>query len=133
MKLLRHAFPVLALASLAGIRVNAHHAFAAEFDSNRPVALSGKVVRVAWLNPHARFSVISDSLGKPVTWEFVLGSPNVLIRQGWSRSTLKEGDLVTVNGYLAKDGSHTAAARVVRMAGGQRIFFGSNGDGGPDK
>ncbi len=133
MKLLRSAVLLFVIASLAGNRVNAHHAFAAEFDASHPVVLSGKVVRVAWLNPHARFFVNMNAGGKPVTWEFVLGSPNVLIRQGWSRSTLKEGDAVTVTGYLAKDGSHTAAARIVRTADGQRLFFGSNGDGGPDK
>jgi DNA/RNA endonuclease YhcR with UshA esterase domain len=131
MKLFQHAFLILAVA-LSGVpQVSGHHAFAAEFDMNRPVALSGKIVKVTWLNPHARFSLRPD--GAQGTWDFVLGSPNVLIRQGWSRTTLKEGDVVSVSGYLAKDGSHTAAARVVRTAGGQRLFFGSNGDGGPDK
>ena len=130
MKLFQRAFLMLALAFPGVLRVSGHHAFAAEFDAHRPVAVSGKVVKVTWLNPHARFSIRSDSAQG--TWEFVLGSPNVLIRQGWSRTTLKEGDVVSVSGYLAKDGSHTAAARVVRTAAGQRLFFGSNGDGGPD-
>lgn len=131
MKLFQPIFLILAVAVSGVPPASGHHAFAAEFDQNRPVAFSGKVVKVTWLNPHARFSVQPN--GGQGTWEFVLGSPNVLIRQGWSRTTLKAGDVVTVNGYMAKDGSHTAAARVVQTATGQRLFFGSNGDGGPDK
>jgi len=111
-----------------------HHAFAAEFSANNPVQLTGTITKVAWLNPHARFFMtVKDAKGAALTWELVLGSPNVLIRQGWSRTTLRQGDSVTVNGYVAKGGSRLAAARTVRFSDGRSLFIGSIGDGGPEK
>ncbi len=112
--------------------LDAHHAFAAEFSTNS-VTLSGTITKVTWMNPHARFSMTVSLKGAPTTWELVLASPNVLIRQGWDRWTLKQGDHVTVNGYVAKDGSHSAAARIIHTSDGRALLFGSNGDGGPDK
>jgi hypothetical protein len=130
---MRFLTAILILGLAASRPLPGHHAFAAEFSSN-PVTLTGTVTKVAWLNPHARFFMtVNDGSGSNTNWELVLGSPNVLMRQGWSRTTLKSGDHVTVNGYVAKDGSHMAAARVIKDAEGKRLFIGALGDGGPDK
>src|ERR1700684_54851 len=83
----------------------AHHSFAAEYDSTKPVTLTGTVTKVEWQNPHARFYVdVKDAAGTVTNWEFELGSPNGLMRKGWTRNSLKPGDTITVDGYLAKDG-----------------------------
>jgi DNA/RNA endonuclease YhcR with UshA esterase domain len=112
----------------------AHHSFAAEYDAKKPVTLTGVVTKVQWTNPHARFDIsVKDESGGMTTWEFELGSPNGLMRRGWSRSSLKPGDTVTVTGYLAKDGSKLANARSVSLADGRKIFAGSSDDGGPDQ
>jgi hypothetical protein len=116
-----------ALALLAGARpVSAHHAFAAEYDANRKVLLTGSVTKIDWTNPHAHFFLdVRDGSGKVSTWDLELASPNTLERGGWTRKSLKVGDVVTVNGYLAKDGTNLAHARDIRMAGGRRVLVGS--------
>ena len=112
----------------------AHHSFAAEYDSNKPVTLKGSVTKMEWQNPHARFYVdVTDESGKVTNWELELGSPNGLMRRGWTRNSLKPGDTVTVEGYLAKDGSKLANARNVTLGDGRKIFAGSSDDGGPSK
>ena len=112
----------------------AHHSFAAEYDSTKPITLKGEVSKMEWMNPHARFYVdVKDEGGKVTTWELELGSPNGLMRRGWTRNSLKPGDMVTVEGYLAKDGSHLANARQVTFVDGRKVFAGSSDDGGPTK
>lgn len=129
-RILAATLAVLAL----NYRAEAHHAFAAEFDASRPVQLSGTVDKVVWLNPHARFFMrVTPPNSRPITWELVLGSPNVLIRQGWDRYTIKQGDAISVNGYAARDGSHLAIARSVRLPNKRTLVFGSTGDGGPER
>ena len=108
-----------------------HHSFAAEYDSTKPVTLTGQVTKVEWMNPHARFYVDVKEDGKVTNWEFELGSPNGLMRQGWTRNSLKQGDEITVDGYLAKDGSKLANARTVKLSDGRKVFAGSTTDGGP--
>jgi uncharacterized protein DUF6152 len=104
----------------------AHHSFAAEYDNKKPVTLKGTVAKVEWTNPHARFYIdVKDENGKVTTWNLELASPNVLVRQGWSRHTLNVGDQVTVEGSQAKDGSQMANARTVTLADGKKIFAGS--------
>jgi hypothetical protein len=111
----------------------AHHSFEAEYDANKPIKITGTVTKVEWMNPHARFYVdVKDENGAVTNWNFELGSPNVLKRQGWQRDSLKEGDMVTVEGYLAKDGSKLANARRVTLADGRKVFAGSApAEGGP--
>jgi hypothetical protein len=107
----------------------AHHAFSAEFDAAKPIALTGTVARVAWTNPHAHIHVdVSDRAGKVTTWDFELGSPNALMRRGWSARSLKPGDQITVNGYLAKDGTALANARSITLSDGRELFAGSSNE-----
>ena len=117
---------------LASVPAFAHHSFAAEYDNKKPVTLTGSVTKVEWMNPHARFYIdVKDQSGKVTNWEFELGSPNGLMRRGWTRSSLKEGDMVTVTGYHAKDGSNLGNARTVNLTDGRKVFAGSSDDGGP--
>jgi len=91
---------------LAAVPVVAHHSFAAEFDADKPFKLTGVVTKVEWQNPHTYFYLdVTDERTKKVTnWAFEMGSPNGLMRNGWTRNTLKIGDAVTVEGSLARDG-----------------------------
>lgn len=107
--------------------VFAHHSFAAEYDASKPVELHGVVTKVEWTNPHARFYVdVKDADGKVTNWNLELASPNVLTRNGWTRHSLKEGDVITVQGSKAKDGANLANARTVTFADGRKVFAGSN-------
>jgi len=120
----------LVLASSGGVR--AHHSFAAQYDANKPVTLVGTVTKLEWTNPHARFYVdVKDDQGVVTNWNLELASPNVLRRNGWTRTSLKVGDEVTVEGSAAKNGTKMANARVVTLAGGKRVFAGSSGGDGP--
>ncbi|HUJ49638.1 MAG TPA: DUF6152 family protein [Bryobacteraceae bacterium] len=119
---------------LAAVPAPAHHAFSAEFDAKKSVRVSGTVTKLEWTNPHAWLYVdVKDESGKTTNWGFEMGSPNTLIRQGWRRSALKEGDQITIEGYAAKDGSNLANARSVTLPDGRKVFAGSPTDGGPVK
>jgi hypothetical protein len=111
---------------LSSLPMLAHHSFAAEYDASKPVELKGVVTKVEWTNPHARFYVdVKDADGKVTNWNLELASPNVLTRNGWTRHSLKEGDMITVQGSKAKDGANLANARTVTLADGKKIFAGS--------
>jgi len=107
----------------------AHHSFAAEFDADKPLKLTGVVTKVEWQNPHTFFYIdVTDTATSKVTnWALEMGSPNGLMNQGWTRNTLKVGDVVTVDGSLARSGKPLANARSVILAStGQRLFAASS-------
>lgn len=110
---------------LATIRIPAHHAFAAEYDENKRVTISGVVTKFEWTNPHAWLYVDGkDESDKVASWSFEMGSPNGLLHRGWRRMELKKGDQVTVDGYRAKDGRNVANVRTVTMPDGRKLFGG---------
>ena len=126
---------LLAIAAVSALLVwstpaIAHHSFAAEFDANRPLTVSGTVVRLEWTNPHARLVVEATENGKPVTWDFELGPPNGLMRNGWTRNSLKQGMKVTVSGFHSKTQPYIANARTVSLPDGRQVFAGSSFDTG---
>ena len=111
----------------AGAQAAAHHSFAAEFDANAPIEITGSVTKIDWANPHTFFYIdVQNAKGEYENWALELGSPNGLMRRGWSRDTLKLGDVVTVTGSRAKDGSFKGNARSVVLSTGQRLFAGSS-------
>ena len=112
---------------LAAVPMLAHHSFSAEYDRAKTISLKGTVTKVEWMNPHARFYVdVKDDGGKVTNWEFELGSPNGLMRQGWTRNSLKPGDVITVNGSRAKDGSNLVNASNVAFEDGKRVLGGAS-------
>jgi hypothetical protein len=123
---------VLAIVLFVAPAVQAHHSFAAQYDADKPVTLVGTVTKVEWTNPHARFYVdVKDDKGVVTNWNLELGSPNVLRRNGWTRTSLNVGDEVTVEGSLARNGTKMANARVVKLADGRQVFAGSSGGDAP--
>jgi hypothetical protein len=124
----------VAVASLAGllmtaVPVVAHHSFAAEYDANKSIKLTGAVTKVEWTNPHCWFyiDVKNETSGKTENWALELGNPNQLLRLGWSRNSLKIGDAITVEGSRARDGSlHANARSMILMSTGQKLFAGSS-------
>lgn len=122
------AFAAFTLAAvlLVPSAISAHHAFAGQYDANQLVTLKGTVTKLAWINPHAHIHMDVVEKGRIVAWDFELGSPNALIRRGWSARVLKAGDVITVTGYRARDGSALANARSVTLSDGRTVFAGSS-------
>jgi hypothetical protein len=117
---------------LAAIPSVAHHSFAAEYDANKAVTLHGKVTKVDWVNPHSWVHIdVTGEDGKVTSWSCETAPPNILYRQGWRRDSLKEGEEVVIEGFAAKDASHTMTARTVQTPDGKKLFAGSPTDGGP--
>lgn len=121
---------LLALAAMA-LPLGAHHSFDAEYDRTKSRNFEGKVTKVEWMNPHARFYMdVKEADGKIVNWEFELGSPNGLMRSGWTRNSIKIGDVIKCSGNLAKDGSNLANARNLTLSDGTVVGAASSGDTG---
>lgn len=122
---------VVSLTSLAAISAAAptlaHHSFSAEFDANSPIDLTGTVTKIEWMNPHTFFYIdVENDDGSYENWAIELGSPNGLMRRGWTRNSLDLGDTVSVEGSRARDGSLKGNARRVELASGRRLFAGSS-------
>ena len=108
--------------------VMAHHSFAAEYDANKPIKLTGTVTKIEWTNPHCFFYIdVKNESGKTENWAFELGNPNALLRNGWTPNSVKIGDAVTVEGTRAKDGANLGNARtMILVSTGRRLFAGSS-------
>lgn len=112
----------------AAVPAIAHHSFAAEFDSTKPVKVTGTITKVEWANPHVWFYVdVKDETGKITNWAMEMGGPNGLVRAGWTRNSMKAGDIVTVDGFRARNGTSTGNATAVVLTNtGQRLFAASS-------
>jgi hypothetical protein len=117
---------------MSPVRLSAHHAFAAEFDENKPVHFTeATVTKVELINPHSWIHVdVKMPDGTTENWAIEAGSPNILLRRGITRETLKNGQKIVVDGYQAKDGSHRANGRDLTLPNGQKLFLGSSGNTG---
>jgi uncharacterized protein DUF6152 len=133
----RYLLPVLTLLSgllMAAAPAVAHHSFAAEYDRAKPISFKGKVTKVEWMNPHIYFYVdVTDTNGKVVNYAVEGGAPNGLYRNGWRKDSLKAGDMVSVDGWRAKDGSNTVNAGSVILPDGKKVFAGSADEAGGAK
>jgi hypothetical protein len=129
---IRTAILSLTASLLVGaLPAQAHHSFPAQYDVSKPVTLTGKVTKVEWTNPHIfiYIDVSDEATGEVANWALELGGPNALLRMGWKRDSLKTDDLITVDGSLARDGSHLANAKsIVMVATGKRMLAGSSGE-----
>ena len=132
MRLQRVLITTFAALLLIGTAVSAHHSFAAEFDSNKPIQLKGTVTRVEWINPHTWIHMaVKDADGKTEEWMIEGGTPNTLLRRGLTKTSLPEGTEIVVDGYRAKNGSNRANGRDVTFPDGRKLFMGSSGTGAP--
>ena len=121
-----------ALLLCAGPSLLAHHSFAAEYDGNKPVKVTGVVTKVEWTNPHIWFYVdVKDDQGKVTNWGFSAGPPGVLQRRGISRDAMKKGDVIVVEGFRARDGSNNASGGRVTFPDGRSVFTASSEDRAP--
>ena len=112
--------------------VASHHAFSAEFDATKPVALRGKITKMEWINPHAWMHMdVTNEDGTVESWMIEAGPPGALVRRGWSRDSVVPGTEVLVEGYRALDGAFRANGRDVTFPDGRRLFAGSSGTGAP--
>jgi len=116
----------------AAVPVLAHHSFAAEYDGKKSVTLTGTVSKVEFMNPHIWVILdAKDETGTTGRWQCKGGPPNALVRQGWTKNSLKAGDQITIEGFRAKDGTNTCNSRSVKLPNGKSVFAGSADDGAP--
>jgi hypothetical protein len=110
----------------------AHHAFAAEFDADQPITLTGTITRVEWINPHAWLHMdVEDEDGNVESWRIEAGSPNTLVRRGLTRESILPGTEIIVFGYRHRDGSNAANGRDVSLPDGSKLFLSSPRTGAP--
>ncbi|MCU1338647.1 MAG: hypothetical protein JWO19_4228 [Bryobacterales bacterium] len=117
---------------LAAVPAWAHHAFAAEFDADKPIKFKGTVTKMEWVNPHAWIHIdVTGDDGKVTAWMVEAAAPNALLRRGWTKNSLLKGTEIFVDGFQAKDGANRANGSVITFADGKKLFVGSSaGDPG---
>jgi hypothetical protein len=126
------AVTVIAVAILASSSLRAHHSFAAEFDANQPVTLKGTVTKMDWVNPHTWIHLdVKNPDGTVTQWMIEGGTPNTLVRRGFTKASLQPGTEITIEGYRAKNGANRANGADMILPGGKRLFMGSSGTGAP--
>ena len=125
---------IAALAALLAASAAAHHSFSAEYDSNKPIKLSGKLIEMRWSNPHAWIYInVTGKDGKVVKWAWETGGANALYRRGWRKEDLVAGTELVIDGYQARNGSTTANATSITFKDGRRLFAGSSNPNAPTK
>jgi hypothetical protein len=118
----------------ASATASAHHAFAAEFDSKKPIKFTGTVTKMLWVNPHAWIYMdVKQPDGTVEEWMIEAGTPNTLLRRGFTKESLQPGTEIVVDGFQAKDGARRANGRDVTLPNGKVLFIGSSGTGAPDE
>jgi Family of unknown function (DUF6152) len=121
------ALLVLVVVVASGITIAAHHSFAAQYDSNKPITLKGDITRIEWANPHIYFYLdVAETGGATAHWSIEGGAPSTLYRAGWRKDSAKVGDVVTVNGFLARDGSKLVNMQRALLADGRNLFVGNS-------
>src|SRR5438552_14354318 len=135
---MRKTFAIVIAAAgllLAEVPVWAHHAFAAEFDANKPIKFRGTITKMEWINPHAWIHIdVKGDDGKITPWMIEAAAPNALLRRGWTKNSLLAGTDILVEGFQAKDGANRANGSIITFTDGRKLFVGSSGDGeGPPK
>jgi len=123
---MRRIASLVLLACLAAVPASAHHSFGVMFDADKPVKITGTVTKIDWRNPHTHLYVdVKDDTGKVVNWTLEGYPPNVLARTGWQKDvTVKVGDVISIFGWRARDGSPSAHLREATLADGKHLFFG---------
>ena len=125
---------IAALTALMAVSAAAHHSFSAEYDSNKPIKLSGKLIEMRWSNPHAWIYInVTGKDGKVVKWAWETGGANALYRRGWRKEDLVAGTDLVIDGYQARNGSTTANATSITFKDGRRLFAGSSNPNAPTK
>jgi Family of unknown function (DUF6152) len=120
-------FAAIVAVQLGALPAAAHHSFSAVFDRDRPIEVTGTVTKVEWMNPHVWFYIdVENDAGDTESWGFEMGSPNGLIRRGWNHNSLQVGQVVTISGVLARDGTQRGAVRTVMLPNGDNLFGAQN-------
>ena len=123
---------MIVVAGVASSSLRAHHSFAAEFDANQPVTLKGTVTKMEWINPHTWMHLdVKNANGTVTKWMIEGGTPNTLVRRGFTKASLLPGTEVTIEGFRAKNGANRANGADMILADGKRLFMGSSGTGAP--
>ncbi len=131
---MRKSLPIAAALGLLAMTapMSAHHSFAAEYDAQKPVKMTGTVTQMEWINPHAWIHMdVKKPDGKVESWMVEAGAPNALLRRGFNKNSLLPGTVITVEGYQAKDGANRANGRDITYQDGRKLFVGSSGTGAP--